>query len=145
MDNYDRLNALFSDISSDDGPATTVAGEIVRATEHILIEFYDAGHRLGVLDGIQTCNYAGRYLCDTCGDAVGSVIEAMWGIGDVRLYEDGLDRLVTEVLDYLDGAPELAEAKNNDDMTWHTTPEEEEDDGFDDIWTGEVFAVYDPD
>ena len=85
-----RLDALFEELLPGEGKAETVAGEIVRAVEHIAYRYDNDGDRIGIGYGREICNPAARYLSEKCGHEVKEAINDIWGETDKRAYNEGL-------------------------------------------------------
>lgn len=109
------------------GSADTVAGEIVRAAMRLAYRNWNDGDHLGVGYGRETCNPAGRYLAQTCGDEVSRAVYAIWGVAHDEAYDKGLDDLLGAVLAYLDAHPETRQEANTRDFWDYRDPYEDAD------------------
>lgn len=111
-----KLNELFEELVPASGKAATVAGEIVRAMMRISYRNWNDGDHIGAGYGRETCNPAARYLAAKCGEEVGSLVSAIWGIENDKAYDLILEQLEAAVLGYLEQHPELKAAENREDM-----------------------------
>lgn len=134
FDNARKRLAPYSDrLVPPFGPADTRAGEVVRALEKITYRYLNAGDRIGVGYGNETCNGPARFLVDAFpGDtpteqALLAQMNGMWGEGawksnaptedeQDRIYEGQLAGLIDATLDWLD-TTDLENVPNTGDMT----------------------------
>ena len=122
-----KLGELFEELVPASGKAPTVAGEIVRAINRISYRNWNDGDHIGVWYGRETCNPAARYLDAKCGDEVGSLISAIWGIENDKAYDLILGQLEAEVVKYLERNPELKAAENREDIFSYRNADEDVD------------------
>lgn len=122
-----KLGELFEELVPASGKAPTVAGEIVRAINRISYRNWNDGDHIGVGYGRETCNPAARYLEAKCGEEVGSLISAIWGIENDKAYDLILGQLEAEVVKYLERNPELKAAENREDMFSYWNADEDVD------------------
>lgn len=122
-----KLGELFEELVPASGKAPTVAGEIVRAMNRISYRNWNDGDHIGVGYGRETCNPAARYLGAKCGEEVGSLISAIWGIENDKAYDLILGQLEAEVIKYLERNPELKAAENREDMFDYRDADEDVD------------------
>lgn len=97
------------------GKSDTVADEIVRAVSRIAGRFYHDGDRLGIACGEETCDPAGRYLMQRCGESVAQSVHDAWNVED-NTYQKRLEKIMQTTALYLDEHPELFITENNEDM-----------------------------
>lgn len=126
-----RINALFEELVPASGKASTVAGEIIRATARIGYRNYNDGDHVGVGYGKETCNPAARYLMARAGSEVEAAVEEMWGIYDDSHYDAAVAALEEAVLAYLEQHPELKAKENREDMWDYRDDSEDVDDSYD--------------
>lgn len=126
----ERINKLFEELVPASGKADTVAGEIIRAVSRIGYRNYNDGDHIGVGYGKETCNPAARYLMKNTVDEVADAIADIWGLESDDLYDDGLSKVETAVLTYLEQHPELKTTTNNEDM-WDYRDKNEDVDDYD--------------
>lgn len=112
----ERINALFKELVPGNGPAETVAGEIIRATCRIGYRFTNDGDQLGIGYGKETVNPAARYLQEHGNNSVINALSFMWELYDEYAYEEALEALCEAVLAYIEGKPELKEKENTEDF-----------------------------
>ena len=133
MTNTDnRINELFRELVPFEGKADTVAGEIIRAICRIGYRYINDGDRIDIGYGKKTCNQAARYLQSVGDMTIQLSIAVMWHEYDEAAYEEHLEELKQDVLDYLEKHPELKTTPNNDDMLDFTGPEDDDWDDEDD-------------
>lgn len=126
----ERIDALFEALVPAQGPADTVAGEIIRATCRIGYRFTNDGDQIGIGYGKETCNPAARYLQEWTDDSVLSALIKMWCLYDENAYEEALEAMCEAVLAYIEGKPELKEKENTEDF-WEYRDEHEDVDTWD--------------
>lgn len=130
MTNTDnRINELFKELVPFQGKADTVAGEIIRAICRIGYRYINDGDRIDIGYGKKTCNQAARYLQSVGDMTIQMSIAVMWSEYNEAEYEEALEELKQDVLDFIEAHPELKTTPNNDDMLDFTGPE---DDDWDD-------------
>ena len=127
----DRLSKQFEELVPLEGKAESLAGEIVRAISRIGYRFYNDGDQLGIGYGKETCNSAGRFLAANTGEAIASMVWALWGVYRKDSYEKLLDKLAEMVCDYIDDHPELRE-QPTPDMWDFADKHEDVDDSYED-------------
>lgn len=129
----ERINAMFEELVPDSGKADTVAGEILRAVSRIGYRWYNDGDQIGIGYGRETCNPAARYLAKKAGGRVERAISDMWEVyvSDDE-YEERMQTLNNEVLDYLEQHPELKTTPNSEDMWDYYDKDEDVDEPEDD-------------
>lgn len=129
MNTEERINEMFDRLVPASGKADTVAGEIVRAMCRIGYRWQNDGDAIGVGYGRHTCNAAARFLLRKCSESVviAKVIGRMWGMRDEEWYEELLDELESEVVEFLEERPELEGIENSDDMFDFYDPETDDD------------------
>lgn len=126
----EALNEMFERLVPGSGAAKTVAGEIVRAICRIGYRYFNDGDHLGIGYGRETCNPAGRYLAETCDEAVAAAVNDAWEVPDDGRYEAKLAELEKLVLNYLRKHPELEKVPNKEDM-WNYRDDVEDVDNYD--------------
>ena len=127
MKNTDnRINELFKELVPFEGKADTVAGEIIRAISRIGYRYINDGDRIDIGYGKQTCNPAARYLQSVCDLHIQLSIAIMWSEYNDAEYEELLEELKQDVLDFIEKLPELKTTPNETDMTDFTRPEDED-------------------
>lgn len=94
-----------------EGKAYTVAGELLRATARIYNRYYKDGDMINKGYGKETCNKPAHYLWIMAGAKVKKIIDRMKD-SDCN-YEEYLEMLITEVVNYIKLYPEL-ETEYND-------------------------------
>lgn len=131
----ERVNTWFEELVPDEGKATTVAGEIIRAFSRIGYRWYNDGDRIGIGYGNETCNDAARFLIEKCPKEFGDKLSNIWGnfVSDTE-YEDFLCEASKSLMDWLE-TTDLKTTPNTDDMHDWDDPEdyhydEEEDDYY---------------
>ena len=130
MTNTDnRINELFRELVPFEGKADTVAGEIIRAICRIGFRYINDGDRIDIEYGKKTCNPAARYLQSVCDLPIQLSIAIMWSEYNEAEYEELLEELKQDILDFLEKRPELKTTPNHQDMLDFTSPE---DDDWDD-------------
>lgn len=138
MTNTDnRINELFKELVPFEGKADTVAGEIVRAICRIGYRYINDGDRIDIGYGKQTCNPAARYLQSVCDLHIQLSIAIMWSAYNEAEYEELLEELKQDVLDFLEAHPELKTTPNGMNMNDFTSPEDEDywgDEDEEDEW-----------
>ena len=157
-----KNEALFDELVPMEGFAATRAGELVRAVNRIGYRFWNDGDQIGVDYGNETCNAAARFIMfEFPATEMDKVVTSLWGLVDEDMYEVGVEKLVREMLEYIESNPDLKVEPNTVDMFGYRKPEdeewyeEEEDEWYDDSdeWLDndedrsfiEPYAVYDPD
>ena len=115
------FDILFKELVPDMGPASCLAGELVRATMKIGYRFYNDGDHIGIDYGNETCNAAARFIIENAPNKVGDIVQVMWGLGDEKEYEACYIRLEDAVTDYVIDHPELRE-QETDDMLDYSDP-----------------------
>lgn len=111
-----QLVALFRRLVPWEGKADTVAGEIVRAVNCIAYRFDNDGDMMGYVYSEDTVNRPGRYLMKRCPGTVEDAVMDAWALYSKYGYEEKLEILEIEVLEYLREHPELEYTKNTEDM-----------------------------
>ena len=118
----DRIVQLFDQYVPEEGPAPTVAGEIIRAVSYIGWRWINDGDRIQQkweeeLDE-GPCNPAAHYLEKHVGELAEEVLSMMrdTDMYDSVVYREHLDTLLDIVLDYLDQHPECFVMPNQEDM-----------------------------
>lgn len=92
------------------GKAHTVAGELLRATARIYNRYYNDGDMINKGYGKETCNKPAHYLWTMAGAKVKKIIDKMKD-SDYD-YEEHLEMLITEVVNYIKLYPELETVYN---------------------------------
>lgn len=122
-----ELNNLFDELVPNSGKASTKAGEIVRAMARLAYRWYNDGDKLGEGYGRETCNPAGRFLCDKLPEIEQAVIR-IWDEYNDDDYEQGLLHVQNYVIDYINANPQLkAEANDEDYLDWRDEDEDVDD------------------
>ena len=138
MTNTDnRINELFRELVPFQGKADTVAGEIIRAICRIGYRYINDGDQIDIDYGKKTCNPAARYLQSVGDLTIQLSIAVMWSEYNEAAYEESLEELKQDVLDYLEKHPELKTTPNTDDMLDFTAPEDDDwghDEDEEDEW-----------
>ena len=111
-----QLVALFRRLVPWEGKADTVAGEIVRAVNCIAYHFDNDGSMMGYVYSEDTVNRPGRYLMKRCSATVKDAVMDAWALYSQHGYEEKLEILEAEVLEYLKEHPELEHTKNTEDI-----------------------------
>lgn len=130
-----KMEALFDELVPDEGPAKTVAGEIVRAVSRLEYRYYNDGDKIGCEYGNETCNSAARYLGNY--NKLRNIIRTVWDGGsynyvDDSYYEAFLAKLTEAAIDIIEEHPDFMTRDNWDDMLGYKEPsdsnyDEEED------------------
>jgi len=121
------FNELFDELVPNTGKASTKAGEIVRAMARLGYKWYNDGDKFGVGYGKQTCNPAGRFLCDKLSE-IEDTLWKLYGITNDERYEQGLLKVQNYVIDYILANPQLKEEKNEEDyLNWRNEEEDVDD------------------
>lgn len=134
-----EFDKLFDELVPTTGKTPTKAGEIVRAVARLGYRWYNDGDMLGVGYGKQTCNPAGRFLCDKLPEIAPSIWD-IWGIYNETQYERGLLEVKNRVIDHILANPQLRTEPNADDFFDWRDPYEDVDDSdddsdeFDEVW-----------
>lgn len=145
----DKFDVFREEYGPKGKPGETVFDEVIRAWNIVVKGFLDNGYKIGTVDGGAHVNYAANYLGHICGGDVDAAVDALWGLNDDKLYSKGLTMMMEALGAYVvDNAGYMGQ-KNDDDMWNYCSeddfdglwPEEEEESS---VWTGEVWAVYDP-
>lgn len=107
MSNRDKItfDVLYIKYVSQEGKAYTVAGELLRATARIYNRYYNDGDMINKGYGKETCNKPAHYLWTMAGAKVKKIIDIMKD-SDCD-YEEHLEMLITEVVNYIKLHPEL--------------------------------------
>ena len=119
------------DYMPDNGKASTVGGEILRAANQIIHRYQNDGDRINVGEGKETVNPAARYLVDKCVGWTGSseIEDMLSGANDTNssdeYYSEWVDDLQVEIEDYLRNHEELFHTANQDDMWDYKTSEDD--------------------
>lgn len=126
----DPLSVMFDELVPDEGKADTVAGEIVRAMNHIIYRLENDGDLFYNNDGFnsnvaQAAAYVGEKT-DTL-DMFMRIIED--GLEDED-YADAVDDIAIEVEDYLENHPELFAESNEEDYADYDTSIFDEEDTY---------------
>lgn len=134
----ERLNNLFEELVPASGPATTMAGELVRATARIGYRFYNDGDMIGKGYGKETCNPAARFLMEKFPDLYEETIINMWQTWSEEKYEAELDALVTETVMNIKINPDLKEMPGEDFWNYRTEEDvDDEEEEEEDYWEEE--------
>jgi len=121
-----ELNKLFDELVPATGKADTKAGEIVRAMAKLSYRYFNDGDQLGNGYGKETCNPAGRFLCDKLPE-IEDTLCGMCGYGKIH-YKDDLLKVQNYVIDYILANPQLKEEKNEEDyLNWRNEEEDVDD------------------
>lgn len=130
---FDRLDDLHDRYVPGSGPADTVGGELLRATERLVYRYYNDGDKVGEGYGNETCNSSYRYLYRHADN-----IPVLGNCSDQE-YEDRLKELVTTALELLDSHPDLFKEHNSEDSRkpepedlQYEDYEDYEDEGYED-------------
>ena len=120
------------------GKASTIGGEILRATAQIVNRFYNDGDKIGIGNGKETVNPAARYLYNKVLDSSTEEVEQMLnGESDINLsdesYEEWIDGYKDSIENYLRNNEELFHTPNKDDM-WDFKSEDDEKTSVTDIF-----------
>ena len=120
------------DYMPDNGKASTVGGEILRAANQIIYRYQNDGDRINVGNGKETVNPAARYLIDKCVGWTGSseIEDMLSGANDTNssdeYYSEWVEDLQVEIEDYLRNHEELFHTANQDDMWDYKTSEDDD-------------------
>ena len=107
MINYkEKLDKLFHDLVPIIGSSQYLAGELVRATNHIAYRFYNDGDHIGIDYGKETCNPAARFLASYGNQSIKDTINNMWEVSSFLKYEKELNLLIQYTVEYIDNNPE---------------------------------------
>lgn len=129
----EKLNKLFEELVPESGPATTMAGEAVRATVRIAYRYYNDGDMIGKGYGKETCNPAARFLMKTFPELYDDTIIKMWQTWNESEYETELETLALITVMNIKINKELKEMPGVDFWTYRTdkdVDDEEEDDEY---------------
>ena len=121
-----RINELFRELVPFKGKADTVAGEIIRAICRIGFRYINDGDQIDIGYGKHTCNPAARYLQSVCDLPIQLSIAIMWGEYNEAEYEELLEELKLDILEFIEKHPELKTTPNELDMLDFTSPEDED-------------------
>ena len=135
--NDERLNILFEELVPASGKADSLAGELVRATSRIGYRFFNDGDMLGIGDGKETCNPAGRFLIKKAPKEIGDLVAGLWGMCSEAGYEAVLDILVGKVADYIEASPNLRSQPTEDMWDFR-----DKDEDVDDSWEEDEDDYY---
>ena len=125
-----EFEKLFNQFVPDMGKADTKAGEIIRAMARIGYRWFNDGDMFGVGYGKQTCNPAGRFLCDKLPE-IENTLWKIYGIYNEKEYEQGLLKVQNYVIDYISANPQLKEERNEEDYLDWVDEDEDIDDSYD--------------
>jgi len=121
------FNELFDELVPNTGKADTKVGEIVRAMARLGYRWYNDGDKFGVGYGKQTCNPAGRFLCDKLPE-IEYNLWSIYGCYNDKRYEHGLLEVQNYVIDYVLTHPELKEQANDENyLDWRDEEEDVDD------------------
>lgn len=116
----DEMQKLFNELVPTSGPADTVAGELVRAFNKIEYRYYNDGDLYFNKYGLEICGDAACYLINRgftdLLDKVDEIPVDYKGdlINNTR-YEDFLNDIKKQLLDYINENPKLKETPNTED------------------------------
>lgn len=123
------FNELYTEYVPQEGKASTVAGEILRAAARIYTRYYNDGDVINEGYGKETCNKPAHYLWTMAGARVKRLVNKMKEY-DID-YEEHLEMLITEVVNHIKLCPEMKTESNN----WDSFVDEEwESDWKEDIY-----------
>lgn len=74
---------------------------VVEAISTIWYNYETKKHMIGTGKGIKTCNIPAKYLFDNTNDEIANTIRNMDGIFMPNTYKGYLDRLLGQVIDYI--------------------------------------------
>jgi hypothetical protein len=144
----EKNEALYDEFVPVEGRADTKAGELVRAVNRIGYRFWNDGDQIGIDYGNETCNAAARFIMfEFAGTEMDKVVTSLWGLRDEEMYEVGVEKLVREMIDYIESNPDSKVEPNTVDMYEYRKPEDEEwgfEEEYDD-WCSENEEYYDED
>jgi hypothetical protein len=123
------LNSWAEDYVPGSGKANTKGGELVRAAQRILTEYYDGGNMIGRGLGNETVNPAARYIVKNTSYEGNDEIEDM--LNHVIRMDDGeydswLKRFENDFADWLRGNEELFAEPNDDDIADYAEDDDRE-------------------
>ena len=113
------LNSWAEDYMPGSGKANTKGGELVRAAQRILNEYYESGNMIGRGFGNETVNPAARYIIEKTDFSGNGEIEDMLN-HDVQMddseYNSWLKRFETDFTNWLRDKEDLFSTPNDDDI-----------------------------
>lgn len=113
------LNSWAEDYMPGSGKANTKGGELVRAAQRILNEYYKSGNMIGRGFGNETVNPAARYIIEKTDFSGNDEIEDMLN-HDVQMddseYNSWLKRFESDFTDWLRDKEDLFSTPNDDDI-----------------------------
>lgn len=128
--NYkDRFNDLSDELVPTKGQSDSVAGELLRAVNHIYYRYYNDGDKINYQYGCETVNPPARYIIQNGSTHLKQIVSNMWAddpyIDSVpnNKYESLLNNLIRTVVDYVVSNSELRDKKSNN-MWDYTTPDD---------------------
>jgi len=131
-DTETRMNELFEELVPLSGKAESKAGEIVRAASRIGYRWFNDGDMVNHGYGKETCNAAARFLMNNCNYSIEKVLWLMGRDGYISDddYQDLLEELCEEVIQFVDENPNLREVETEDMYDWFNE-DEDRDDSYD--------------
>jgi len=131
-DTETRMNELFEELVPLSGKAESKAGEIVRAASRIGYRWFNDGDMVNHGYGKETCNAAARFLMNNCNYSIEKVLGLMGRDGYISDddYQDLLEELCEEVIQFVDENPSLREVETEDMYDWFNE-DEDRDDSYD--------------
>ena len=124
-----NLDSWADDYMPGSGKANTKGGELVRAAQRILTEYYNSGNMIGRGMGNETVNPAARYIVEkTSFEGNGEIEDFLNHIVqmDDSEYDSWLKRFQNDFEDWLRGHGELFSEPNDDDMTDYADEEDKD-------------------
>lgn len=131
-----RLDQLFDELVPAQGPAESLAGELVRAVSRIGGRYNNDGDKLGVGFGRETCNPAGRFLRKYGDEKIADAIKGLWTAMYDETYKFYLSKLIKSTVEYVDEHPEF---KNIKSESFYDCKDPEQDVCDDDEYDYECF------
>ena len=140
---------LYSKLVPMEGPASSKAGELLRAVNKIGCRFWNDGDMIGFQYGNETCNPAARFILEEFGNTPMSLlVSSLWKIAGRSSYENVLCSLVEETLRYIEDNPELVTEENEwDYLDFAEDSDREWEEEFyeeDEYSASHPWAIYEP-
>lgn len=119
----ETLEVLFDILVPSEGPADSVAGELVRAMMRILYRDANDGDKFFEGYGIETCGSSAEYLFDNgFAEDIQNIIDHAWQLSDDdEKYTDALDNLTHKIVHHIDDNNDLFYTVNEEDSRDYST------------------------
>lgn len=134
------LYSWYKDYVKDEGKASTIGGELVRAANQIINEYNQTGDGIGYGRGRETVNPAARFIIDICDDysEARNMSDMLDETGDID-YGAWIETFEKTFTDYLRDHEELFHKVNQDDFWEYTDHDADSYKSVDDCY------IYDDD